>query len=581
MHTFHKRKITVVFLGSVLLLLALMGRLGWLMLGRSEYYGKKAQDLHERERSIKAERGEIWDRNGTVLAANRTVCTVSVIHSQITDPERVIRVLTEELDMEEEKVRARVEKRSSIERIRTNVPKETGDRIRKQGLAGVKVDEDYRRFYPFGNLASTVIGFTGGDNQGIVGLEVQYDDVLQGTPGKILTMTDARGVELPDVGESRLEPEAGDTLQISLDVNIQTYATQAALQVMEKKQADGVSVLLMRPDNGEILAMVNVPEYDLNDPFTLETDTTQMSEQEIQDARNQMWRNDCINDTYEPGSTFKIITASAGLEEGVVSLQDQFFCPGYKIVDDRRIRCHKVSGHGSENFVQAAQNSCNPVFIEVGLRLGVERYYQYFRQFGLLEKTGIDLPGEAGTIMHHPENMGQVELATVAFGQSFQITPIQLAATVASLINGGKRITPHLGVSIWDAEGALKEQLEYPKGEQILSEETSSTMRYVLEQVVDGGSGKNAYIEGYRIGGKTATSETLPRSANQYISSFIGFAPADDPQVLGLCVIHNPQGVYYGGTIAAPVIRDIFQNILPYLGIEKEEIRKKDGASIQ
>ena len=581
MHTFHKRKITVVFLGSVLLLLALMGRLGWLMLGRSEYYGKKAQDLHERERSIKAERGEIWDRNGTVLAANRTVCTVSVIHSQITDPERVIRVLTEELDMEEEKVRARVEKRSSIERIRTNVPKETGDRIRQQELAGVKVDEDYRRYYPFGNMASTAIGFTGGDNQGIVGLEVQYDDVLQGTPGKILTMTDARGVELPDAGESRQEAEAGDTLQISLDVNIQTYATQAALQVMEKKQADGVSVLLMRPDNGEILAMVNVPEYDLNDPFTLETDITQMSEQEIQDARNQMWRNDCINDTYEPGSTFKIITASAGLEEGVVSLQDKFFCPGYKIVDDRRIRCHKVSGHGSENFVQATQNSCNPVFIEVGLRLGVERYYQYFQQFGLLKKTGIDLPGEAGTIMHHPENMGQVELATVAFGQSFQITPIQLAATVASLINGGKRITPHLGVSIWDAEGVLKEQLEYPEGEQILSEETSSTMRYALEQVVDGGSGKNAYIEGYRIGGKTATSETLPRSANQYISSFIGFAPADDPQVLGLCVIHNPQGVYYGGTIAAPVIRDIFQNILPYLGIEKEEIRKKDGASIQ
>lgn len=581
MHTFHKRKIIVVFLGSILLLLALMGRLGWLMLGRSEYYGKKAQDLHERERSIKAERGEIWDRNGTVLAANRTVCTVSVIHSQITDPERVIRVLTEELDMEEEKVRARVEKRSSIERIRTNVPKETGDRIRQQELAGVKVDEDYRRYYPFGNLASTVIGFTGGDNQGIVGLEVQYDDVLQGTPGKILTMTDARGVELPDAGESRQEAETGDTLQISLDVNIQTYATQAALQVMEKKQADGVSVLLMRPDNGEILAMVNVPEYDLNDPFTLETDITQMSEQEIRDARNQMWRNDCINDTYEPGSTFKIITASAGLEEGVVSLQDKFFCPGYKIVDDRRIRCHKVSGHGSENFVQAAQNSCNPVFIEVGLRLGVERYYQYFQQFGLLKKTGIDLPGEAGTIMHHPENMGQVELATVAFGQSFQITPIQLAATVASLINGGKRITPHLGVSIWDAEGVLKEQLEYPEGQQILSEETSSTMRYVLEQVVDGGSGKNAYIEGYRIGGKTATSETLPRSANQYISSFIGFAPADDPQVLGLCVIHNPQGVYYGGTIAAPVIRDIFQNILPYLGIEKEEIRKKDGASIQ
>lgn len=571
MHTFHKRKITAVFFGAMFLLLILMGRLGWLMLGRSEYYGKKAQDLHERERSIKAERGEIWDRNGTVLAANQTVCTVSVIHSQITDSEKVIQVLARELDMEEEKVRARVGKRSSIERIRTNVSKETGDRIRQQDLAGVKVDEDYRRFYPFGNLASTVIGFTGGDNQGIVGLEVQYDDVLQGTPGKILTMTDARGVELPDAGESRLEPEAGNTLQISLDVNIQTYATQAALQVMEKKQADGVSILLMRPDNGEILAMVNVPEYDLNDPFTLEMDTVQMSEQEIQDARNQMWRNDCINDTYEPGSTFKIITASAGLEEGVVSLQDSFFCPGYKIVDDRRIRCHKVSGHGSENFVQAAQNSCNPVFIEVGLRLGVERYYHYFQQFGLLEKTGIDLPGEAGTIMHQPENMGQVELATVAFGQSFQITPIQLAATVASLINGGNRIIPHLGVSIWDAEETLKEKLEYPGGKRILSEDTSRTIRYILEQVVDGGSGKNAYIEGYRIGGKTATSETLPRSANQYISSFIGFAPADDPQVLGLCVIHNPQGVYYGGTIAAPVIRDIFQNILPYLGIEKKE----------
>lgn len=570
MHTFHKRKILVVFAGSVLLLLALTIRLGWLMLGKAEYYGKKAQDLHERERSIKAERGEIWDCNGTVLAANQTVCTVSVIHSQITDPETVIRVLAEELEMDEEKVRARVEKRSSIERIRTNVPKEVGDRIRQQELTGVKVDEDYKRYYPYGDLASTVIGFTGGDNQGIVGLEVQYDEILQGTPGKILTMTDARGVELPDAGENRQEPIAGNTLQTSLNVNIQAYATQAALQVMEKKQADGVSILIMRPQNGEILAMVNVPEYDLNDPFTLQISTEGMSESEIQDARNQMWRNDCINDTYEPGSTFKIITASAGLEEGVVSLQDTFFCPGYKVVDDRRIRCHKVGGHGSENFVQAAQNSCNPVFIEVGLRLGVERYYHYFKQFGLLEKTGIDLPGEAGTIMHNPENMGQVELATVAFGQSFQITPVQLAATVSSLINGGKRITPHLGVKVWNKEGALLRQLEYPAGKQILSEETSRTMRYILEQVVDGGSGKNAYIEGYRIGGKTATSETLPRSANQYISSFIGFAPADDPQVIGLCVIHNPQGVYYGGTIAAPVIRDIFANILPYLGIEKE-----------
>ena len=575
MHTYHKRKIVVVFLGTLLLMAALIARLGWLMLGKAEYYGKKAQDLHERERSIKAQRGEIWDRNGMVIAANQTVCTVSVIHSQIKEPEKVIRILSEELDMGEEKVRARVEKRSSIERIRTNVPKETGDRIRKYELDGVKVDEDYKRYYPYDSLASTVIGFTGGDNQGIVGLEVQYDEVLQGTPGKILTMTDARGIELPDAGESRLEPIAGKTLQTSLDVNIQTYATQAALQVMEKKQAAGVSILIMKPDNGEILAMVNVPEYKLNDPFTLNTDISGMSEKEVEDARNQMWRNDCINDTYEPGSTFKIITASAGLEEGVVSLKDTFFCPGYKIVDDRRIRCHKTTGHGSENFVQAAQNSCNPVFIEVGLRLGVERYYDYFRQFGLLDKTGIDLPGEAGTIMHNPENMGQVELATVAFGQSFQITPIQLASTVSSLINGGKRITPHLGVSIWNDEGVLLEKIQYPEGKQILSEETSKTMRYVLEQVVDGGSGKNAYIEGYHIGGKTATSETLPRSANHYISSFIGFAPADHPEVLGLCVIHNPQGVYYGGTIAAPVIRDIFANILPYLGIEEEKTVEK------
>ena len=553
MRTYHKRKIVVVFLGTLLLMIGLIVRLGWLMLGKAEYYGKKAQDLHERERSIKALRGEIWDRNGTVIAANQTVCTISVIHSQIKEPEKVIQILAEELDMEEEKIRTRVEKRSSIERIRTNVPKETGDRIRKYELDGVKVDEDYKRYYPFGSLASTVIGFTGGDNQGIVGLEVQYDNILQGTEGKILTMTDARGIELPDAGENRKEPIAGNTLQVSLDVNIQSYAEQAAYQVMEKKQADGVSILIMRPDNGEILAMVNVPEYDLNDPFTLNIDTTGMSEKDIADARNQMWRNDCINDTYEPGSTFKIITASAGLEEGVVGPNDTFYCPGYKIVDDRRIRCHKTTGHGSENFIQAAQNSCNPVFIEVGLRLGAERYYHYFKKFGLLEK------------------IGQVELATIAFGQSFQITPIQLAATVSSLINGGKRITPHLGVSIWDDCGVLLEKIQYPEGKQILSEKTSETMRYILEQVVDGGSGKNAYIEGYHIGGKTATSETLPRSANHYISSFIGFAPAEEPKVLGLCVIHNPQGVYYGGTIAAPVIRDIFENILPYLGIYAEE----------
>ncbi len=568
--TFHRKKAVTVFFGCMLTLVALGARLTHLMLFESEYYAQKAQDLHERERDIKAARGEIIDAAGNVLATNRTVCTISVIHSQIREPEEVIRALAEALQMEEETVRKRVEKRSSIERIKTNVPKETGDQIRALNLAGVKVDEDFKRWYPYGSLASKVLGFTGGDNQGIIGLEVKYEDVLKGSDGKILTLTDARGVELPEAGESRMEPIAGNNLYISLDANIQKFAEQAASKVMEKKDADRVSIIIMRPQNGEILAMADVPEFDLNDPFALETDAASLTEQEKQDAWNQRWRNGCINDTYEPGSTFKVITMSAGLEEGVVSMEDTFSCPGYKIVEDRRIRCHKVTGHGAENFVQGAQNSCNPVFIEVGLRLGAERYYRYFRQFGLLEKTGIDLPGEAGTIMHKPEDIGQVELATVSFGQSFQISPIQLAATISSLINGGRRVTPHFGVEVRDREGALLSVLDYPAGKRILSKETSEKVRYILEQVVDGGSGKNAYLEGYRIGGKTATSETLPRSANQYISSFVGFAPADDPQVLGLCVIHNPKGVYYGGTIAAPVIREIFSNILPYLGIEKK-----------
>lgn len=568
--TFHKKKVLTVFLVCAAVLVILMVRLAELMLFESEYYAKKAQDLHERERDIKAQRGEILDASGKVLAANRTVCTVSVIHSQIEEPEEVIRVLSKELQMEEEKIRSRVEKRSSIERIKTNVSKEIGDQIRKYDLAGVKVDEDYRRYYPYGSLASKVLGFTGSDNQGIIGLEVQYDEILKGTDGKILTLTDARGMELPEAGESRLEPTAGNTLKISLDANIQKYAEQAAEKVREKKSADRVSILIMNPQNGEILAMTDVPEFDLNNPFELNMDTTGMSEEEKQNALNQMWRNGCINDTYEPGSTFKIITASAGLEEGVVGLNDHFSCPGFKIVEDRKIRCHKVVGHGAETFVQGAQNSCNPVFIEIGLRLGVEKYYRYFRQFGLLKKTGIDLPGEASTIMHKMEDMGQVELATVSFGQSFQITPIQLASTVSSLINGGRRVTPHFGTAVYDSEGALIRKLDFPLGERVLSEETSKTLGYVLEQVVDGGSGKNAYLEGYHVGGKTATSETLPRSANRYISSFIGFAPADDPQVLGLCVIHNPQGVYYGGTIAAPVIREIFDNILPYLGLEPD-----------
>ena len=554
-----------------MVLTGLIGRLVWLMGFRSDYYYEKAEDLHERERDIKAARGEIIDAAGNVLASNKTVCTISVIHSQIQDPQKVISVLAEELDMEEDKIRERVEKVSSIERIKTNVDKETGDRIRSYELAGVKVDEDYKRYYPYGSLASKVLGFTGGDNQGIVGLEVQYDSYLQGTPGKILTKTDARGVELDEEGESRIEPQAGYNLLISLDSNIQAYAQQAALKVMEEKQAERVSILLMNPQNGEIYAMVNVPEFDLNDPFTLneDVDTSGMTVEEKQDLLNQMWRNPCLNDTYEPGSTFKIITMSAGLEEGVVSLDDQFYCRGYTVVEDRRLHCSNRNGHGAENFLEGAENSCNPVFIDVGLRLGVDRFYQYFQQFGLLNLTGIDLPGEAGTIMHQKEDMGQVELATVSFGQSFQITPIQLATTVSSLINGGHRVTPHLAKAIQSADGEYIKELEYETQDGIISQETSATVRYILEHVVSEGSGKNAYVEGYTVGGKTATSQTLPRSANRYISSFLGFAPAEDPQILGLCIIYDPKGVYYGGTVAAPVIQDIFENVLSYLDIPK------------
>lgn len=557
----------VVFSASLLLLTLLGVRLGKLMLADSGYYAKLAEDLHERERPIKAARGRILDRNGEVLADNHTVCTISVIHSQITDPERVVEVLTKELGLDKETVQKKVGKVSSMEWIQKNVEKEVGDRIRSYGLAGVKVDEDYRRYYPYGSMASKVLGFTGGDNQGIIGLEVEYESILEGTPGQILALTDARGIELTGVGESRRDPVAGKDLVISLDYNIQQYAEQAARQVMEKKQADSVSILIMNPKNGELYAMTNMPEFDLNEPFTLLPEYTGITE--TQDALNQMWRNGCINDTYEPGSTFKIITASAGLEEGVVTLNDTFSCPGYRIVEDRRIRCHKVGGHGAETFLQATRNSCNPVFIDVGLRLGVDRYFSYFHQFGLSKKTGIDLPGEAATIMHKKENVGQVELATISFGQSFQITPVQLIATVSSLINGGTRVTPHFGLQARDASGVLTQIFSCPDGERIVSEQTSTTLRHALEQVVDGGSGKNAYIEGYRIGGKTATSETLPRSANKYISSFIGFAPADDPQVIALCVISNPQGLYYGGLIAAPVVKGIFENILPYLGIEK------------
>ena len=564
--TFNRQKIVIVFFACLFIFLLLLGRLTWLMVADSVYYTEKARELHERERSIKAARGRILDAGGKVIADNKTVCTISVIHSQITDPEKVIEVLSRELELPADSVRRRVEKYSSIERIKSNVDKELGDRIREYDLNGVKVDEDYKRYYPYEKLASKVLGFTGGDNQGIIGLEVKYEDYLKGTDGTILTVTDAGGVEIEEAGENRVEPVDGNDLYISLDMNIQSYADQLARQVMETKEADRVSILVMNPKNGEILAMADVPEFDLNHPYEIGEEYGNVSEEKKQEILNGIWRNGCINDTYEPGSTFKVITAAAGLEEGAVTVEDTFFCPGYIMVEDRRIRCHKTTGHGSETFVDGTKNSCNPVFITVGLRIGVDRYYHYFKQFGLLQKTGIDLPGEAGTIMHKKEDMKAVELATVSFGQSFQITPIQLAATVSSIVNGGNRITPHFGVRSMNKDKTQIKNFSYPVTEHIVSEETSATMRMILEQVVESGSGKNGYVEGARVGGKTATSQTLPRGSGRYIASFLGFAPADDPEVLALAIIHNPQGVYYGGQIAAPVVRQLFENILPYLG---------------
>ena len=578
--TKHRKNIAVLGLLIAVAMTGLLGRLGFLMLVRADHYGEMARDLHERERTIKAARGRILDAGGNVIADNRTVCTISVIYNQVTDREEVIRSLCSILELSEEPVRKKVEKRSSREIIKTNVDKETGDKIRALKLDGVKVDEDYKRYYPMGSLASKVLGFTGGDNQGIIGLEVMYEKYLKGKNGVILTLTDARGVELDKAAEDRIEPVAGNDLQISLDVNIQLYAQQLAYQVMEQKNAKKVSVIVMDPRNGELLAMVNAPEFDLNDPFTPDQNLKSQSLKEeaaarsqtmgLQDRLNAMWRNTCINDTYEPGSTFKIITAAAGLEAGTVTLEDTFSCPGFRVVEDRRIRCHKAGGHGTETFLQGAMNSCNPVFIDVGQRLGVDRYYKYFTQFGLKGKTGIELRGEAATIMHKKEKMGAVELATVSFGQSFQITPIQLITTAASIVNGGRRVTPHFGVRVIRSDGGAVKELSYPQGKQILSSETSASMRYVLEQVVAEGSGKRAALEGFRIGGKTATSEKLPRSLKKYISSFLGFAPADDPRVMALITIDEPQGIYYGGTIAAPVIGELFKNILPYMGIRPE-----------
>ena len=571
--TYHRRKIVIVFLMCVLMLTGLMGRLVYLMVFRSDYYQEKADALHERERSIKAARGKIIDQTGNVLATNRTVCTISVIHSQIEEPEQVVSVLCRELGMPEETVRKRVEKRSSIERIKANVDKEIGDRIRSYDLAGIKVDEDFKRYYPYDSLASKVLGFTGGDNQGIIGLEVYYEDCLKGIDGTILTQTDARGIELDGEAEERIEAVAGNNLYVTLDYNIQRYCEQAAKKVLEEKEAEYVSVIIMNPQDGAIYSNVNVPEFDLNNPFVLtsSTDTTGMTEQQKNDTLNKMWRNQSVNDTYEPGSTFKIITSTIALEEGKVSVTDGFSCPGFAIVEDRKIRCHKVKGHGSQTFAQGIQNSCNPVFINVGLRVGSDEFYEGMKSLGLLSKTNIDIPGEASSIMHKKETIGLVELATMSFGQSFQITPMQLAATVSSIINGGTRVTPHFAKEIRDDEGNLIKTFDYGKGERIISEETSAVMRELLESVVSEGGGSKGQVDGYRIGGKTATSQTLPRSAKQYISSFIGFAPADDPKVLGLVIIAKPTGVYYGGTIAAPVLQSIFENILPYLDIETVE----------
>lgn len=581
---FHRKKIMTIFFICALVLIGLFMRLLYLMVWRADYYEEAATRLHERERSIKAARGRILDRNGVVLADNKTVCTVSVIHNQITEPEKVIAMLVKELGISETEARKRVEKYSSMERVKSNVDKSIGDRIREYDLAGVKVDEDYKRYYPYGDLASKVLGFTGGDNQGIIGLEVIYEETLQGEPGMILTVTDAKGIEIDTAGERRVEPVPGWDLRISIDRNIQEYSTQLAEQACATKEADSVYIIAMDPRNGEILAMVNYPEFDLNDPYALPeltewkedgsiavVDTSTLTAEQKQEKLNAMWRNGCINDTYEPGSTFKIITAAAGLEERVVTTESTFSCPGFIIVDDRKIRCHKIGGHGTQTFVQCMQNSCNPALISVGLRLGVDNYYKYFEQFGLKKRTGIDLPGEAATIMHKKEDMGNVELATVAFGQSFQITAIQLLTTASSIINGGNRITPHLGMEALNRDGEVEQVFTYPVETGIVSEETSATMRYILETVVSEGSGRNGQVQGFRVGGKTATSQTLPRGSGRYISSFIGFAPADDPQVIAIAIINNPQGVYYGGQVAAPIIRQLYENILPYLGLEKTE----------
>lgn len=574
LYSYNRRKIYFTCIAIVMTAVFLMGRLAYLMVAKADYYNRAATGLHERERSIKAPRGRIYDRNGNILADNKAVCSVSVIHSQIEDEEAVIQVLNEYLNKGEAEIRKKVTKVSSRELIATNVAKETGDQIRELNVAGIKVDEDYKRYYPYGSLASKVLGFTGADNQGIVGLEVWYNEILAGEDGSIHTVTDAKGIELPNVKETRVSPVPGDDLVLSLDLTIQKYATQAALSVMEEKQAKRVAMIIMNPQNGEIYAMVDVPEYDLNQPFQLNMDLAgyeSVTDGEKMDALNNMWRNFTVSDTYEPGSTFKIVTATAALEAGTVSLSDTFYCPGYKIVEDRRIRCHKTTGHGSEDFRHALMNSCNPAFMTIGERTGATNLYQTYQKLGLFQKTGIDLPGETNSIMHKLSDIGPVELATMSFGQSFQISPIQFVTAAATVINGGNKITPHIGMKVVDAESQVMTELQYPVTQGAVGSETSATMRDLLESVVAEGGGSKAQIEGYRIGGKTATSEKYPRGTGKYISSFLGFAPANDPQVMAFVMIDEPTGVYYGGTIAAPVIQEVFSNILPYLGIPKEE----------
>ena len=567
--TYHRKKLLVSITCVILALLLISIRLLYVCVFQSSYYLEKAQKLHARERDIKALRGEILDRNGVVLASNKTVCTVSVIHSQITQPQEVIQMLVKELDITEEAARKRVEKVSSIERVKTNVDKETGDRIREYNYSGVKVDEDYKRYYPYSKLCSKVLGFTGSDNQGILGLEAKYDAYLSGTPGQILTLTDAWGVEVKNGNEERDEPEKGSNLYTSIDINIQSYAQQLAQKTLEQKQAKSVSIIVMNPENGEILAMTNEPEYDLNNPYELNSDLLISSTGTSKmDLLNNMWRNFCINDTYEPGSIFKMVTATAALETGSVTLNDHFTCGGSAIVADRKIRCHKTTGHGTQTFTQTVMNSCNPAFIEWGRRVGTERFFEYMGKLGLLEKTGIDIAGEASTIIHKQENVGEVELATMSFGQSFQITPLQMLRAASAIINGGNLVTPHFAVkSVSEADGTAVE-FNYEIQSNAIEEKTSLMMKDILRQVVEEGGGKKAYLEGFSIGGKTATSQKLPRGSGKYISSFIGFSPVDNAKVIAMCLIDEPQGIYYGGTIAAPVIRELFENILPYLEIQ-------------